>query len=775
MRAISHIISSWREVRSRLSAVVLLLACFVGIGVAVSGAGTGMERSIHAVRDGIRQHDARGGYVLVEIDARSLEKLDHWPWPRSLYPKAITMLQRAGASTIAFDVDFSSRSTPRQDGALAAAIDRATVPVVLSTFRQYGSLTGGGTIENLPIPALRRNAQLAAVNISADGDGLVRRYLYGVVTGDLPRPSIGALLAGSAGRAGDSFAIDGAIDPTSIPRISFVDLVRGRVPPGSLRGKAVLIGATAIELGDRYSVPRYGVIPGPIIQILAAETLSDGSSPVDRGPVLPLIAALLVLGISARISGVFRGATIGGGFVTLAAVPLALETAHLGTVEIVPALAALATGTAIFVRISILATLRKARLIDPASGLPNRRGFQRLARSTPVESVIALRIANYSDAAALIGQERAAEMIQRVVDRLVVAGVDNLCRLEEGILAWTGADGSDERRISQIEGVAALLRPPVEVGGRQVELRCRFGLACGSGVSPDVLADRAILAADHAMEQGTRWEMHDEALGEAQDWRLALAGELDQALAAGDIWVAYQPKLDIARGRIVAAEALVRWRHPKRGAIPPDAFIPALEASGRILDLTLSVLRQAARDAATWRRAGATINVAVNVSALLTADEEFLAAVDDLLERGVVTPDMLTLEVTESATLVDPARAIVALEGIAARGIKLSIDDYGTGQSTLSYLKQLPAREIKIDKSFVLGLETNRSDQAMVRSTIELAHELGYSVVAEGIETEGVLDVLAGMGCDTGQGWHIGKPLAADDFFGTYCSVRVAA
>lgn len=685
------------------------------------------------------------------------------------------MLERAGASTIAFDVDFSAHSAPDQDRAFASAIRDANVPIILSTFRQYGSSAGGEILENVPIPELRRHAQLAAVNISADGDGLVRHYPYGILTGGVPRPSTGAMLAGTAGRIGASFPIDGALDPASVPRVSFADLVEGRVPPGALEGKAVLVGATAIELGDRYSVPRFGVIPGPVIHLLAAETLRAGSSPLDRGPLAPLGLALAALLLAVRSRKKGRASALGGGFVAILGIPLAMESGHLGTVEVVPALVALASGSAVLSIGAIVAMLRTARFFDPASGLPNRRGFERATRSASIGSVSVLRITNYSDAAGVVGQSRAAEMIQRVIDRLGVAGISSLYRLEDGVLAWATESGSTEARIHEIEGIAALLRTPVEVGGRQLELHCRFGLAADPGIAPDVLADRAILAADYAAEKGARWEIHNEALGEAHDWRLTLAGELDQALAAGDIWVAYQPKLDIASGRIVAAEALVRWRHPRRGAIPPDAFIPALEASGRILDLTLFVLNRAAADAAAWRTAGTAINVAVNVSALLTADEAFLAAVDDLLERGVITSDMLTLEVTESATLADPERAIAALERIASRGIKLSIDDYGTGQSTLTYLKRLPAREIKIDKSFVLGLDGNRSDQAMVRSTIELAHELGYTVVAEGVETASVLDTLGAMRCDTAQGWHIGKPMPASEFAAAFCAVRAAA
>jgi EAL domain-containing protein (putative c-di-GMP-specific phosphodiesterase class I)/CHASE2 domain-containing sensor protein len=761
--------------RVRLATLVVLVAFAVAMVVSVTGIGHAVERGLHSLRDAARQHPSSGRYVLVEIDARSLDRIDHWPWPRGLYARAITQLERAGVSTIAFDADFSAYGPPAQDRILAETIDHANVPIILPTFRQYGSSNGGEVLENLPIPSLRKSTQLAAVNISADRDGLVRHYPFGVVTAGVPRPSFAAMLAGASGRTDTSFPIDGALDPGSIPRISFIDLIDGRVPASALRGKAVLIGATAIELGDRYSVPRYGVIAGPAIHLLAADTLAAGSSPVDRGPVLPIAGALLSSALAAWWRRRGYMIAISCALLFAGALPFSMEAANLGTVEVVPAIAAIAAGASLLAIASIVATVREARLIDPASGLPNRRGFQTETAERPVAAVIALRITNYSEAAGVIGQDRAAEMIQRVVDRLTMAGISPLYRLEEGVLAWTVAAENSETQIHQIESVAASLRSPVEVGGRQLELRCRFGLAHGVDLKPDMLADRAILAADHAAEKGTHWEIHSEALGEQQDWRLMLAGELDQAFAAGHVWVAYQPKLEIRSGRVIAAEALVRWRHPERGAIPPDAFIPALEASGRILDLTLFVLRQAVRDAAQWRAANMSINVAVNVSALLTADEAFLTAIDGLIASGELVPQTLTLEVTESAALTDPDRAISALERIAQRGIKLSIDDYGTGQSTLSYLKRLPAREIKIDKSFILGLETNPRDQAMVRSTIELAHTLGFTVVAEGIENQAVLEILESMGCDVGQGWQIGKPVPAATFFETFAAARVAA
>lgn len=761
---------------SRLAAAALSVAIVLGCIVAATGLGIGTERSLQSVRDAVHEHSASGRLALIEIDAKSLEHLDHWPWPRSLYVQAIHRLEAAGATAIAFDVDFSSRSVAVQDRNFAKGIAEAKVPIILSTFRQPGTSKGGDLVESQPLSMFRHNAQLAGVNISADTDALIRRYPFGTVTGGISRPSIGAILSGGAGRIDEEFAIDGAIDPASIPRWSFLDLIEGRVPPDKLHGRAVLIGATAIELGDRYAVPRHGVIPGPVIQLLAAETLAAGSSPVDRGPAVPLLAAIIGVFVAAQQRGRARKSVALGvalGLVTL--LPLATELAHWGSFEIVPAIAALSAGFAVLAIGSMAATLRAARLTDPASGLLNRQGFSAHADDGDVKTVVALRIANYSEAAGVVGQEHAAEMIKRVVDRLRTAGIEEVFRLQDDVLAWTCALAASEAVVGQIEGIFAVLRSPVEAGGRQIELRCRFGLSCEPAASIDILADRALLAADHAVETGLRLVVHDDALGQSQDWRLLLAGELDHALVGGDIWVAYQPKLNLRSGRIDEAEALVRWTHPQRGAIPPDAFIPALEESGRILDLTLFVLRRALKDARMWVAAGTPIRVAVNVSALLTIDTEFLAALETVIASDPLAPQLLTLEVTESAALSDPARAIATLERVAKHGIKLSIDDYGTGQSTLTYLKQLPAREIKIDKSFILGLAHDTSDQAMVRSTIALAHELGYTVVAEGIETQATLDLLCAMGCDNGQGWHIGKPVTAAAFETAFVAQKAAA
>ena len=692
-------IAARRRVRQ---AAVIALALLVAAVCWATGGGGDAERSLQLLRDRIRTHPATGRIALVEIDARSLKELDRWPWPRGLHARAVDAADRAGASMIAFDADFSARSDPRQDRLFGAAIARSRAPVVLPTFRQPLSDGSRSVAENLPIAGLRRDALLASVNIFADHDGFVRRYPYSVVTGGVPRPPLGAILAGASGRSGDSFAMDGALDPASVPHVGFADFVAGRVDPRAIRGRALLIGATAIEMGDRYPAPRHGVIPGALIQLLAAETLLQGASPVDHGPLAAVAIVVAALAVDHRRRTRTRGALLGGA--SIAVLALAMRPARVGT-------------------------------------------------------IVALRAGTYSDVAGVMGAVRAAELIGRIAECLAVAGGTAIHRVGSGALAWIDA-GLAEEQADRIDAAAALLRAPFEIAGRRIDLDCAFGLA---PAADDHAIDHARMAADRALAAGARWRWHSADATDEREWRLTLSGELDRAMAAGDIWVAYQPKWDIAAGRIAGVEALVRWRLPTRGAIAPDAFIPALEESGRILDLTLFVLDRVLANRRRWREAGFPIGVAINVSALLPTDPAFAAQIAAIAADDLAALDGLTMEVTESAALTDVDAAIAALERIAALGIALSIDDYGTGQSTLSYLKRLPAREIKIDKGFVQALETSRGDQAMVRSTIELAHELGFKVVAEGVETAGALAMLARYGCDVAQGWQIGKPMASDD------------
>jgi EAL domain-containing protein (putative c-di-GMP-specific phosphodiesterase class I) len=244
--------------------------------------------------------------------------------------------------------------------------------------------------------------------------------------------------------------------------------------------------------------------------------------------------------------------------------------------------------------------------------------------------------------------------------------------------------------------------------------------------------------------------------------RLALVGALRTAIEQRDLTLLYQPKVELSSGRVVGAEALLRWHHPELGQIPPDEFIPIAESTGLIQPLGHFVLETALDQAQAWQQGGLSFGLAVNLSVRNLLEPTLVERVAELITRAGVAPGTLTLEITESGVMTDPEAAIAVLWGLRRVGVRLSVDDFGTGYSSLAYLKRLPVDEVKLDKSFVLNMTGDANDAAIVRSTIELAHNLGLQLVAEGIEDQETLELLAALGCDLAQGYHLARPMPAD-------------
>jgi EAL domain-containing protein (putative c-di-GMP-specific phosphodiesterase class I) len=246
--------------------------------------------------------------------------------------------------------------------------------------------------------------------------------------------------------------------------------------------------------------------------------------------------------------------------------------------------------------------------------------------------------------------------------------------------------------------------------------------------------------------------------------QLALLGELRRALDGNELHLHYQPKVDLKTRSGVGAEALLRWSHPKRGFVPPGEFIPLAEQTGLIRPLTRWVLDRAAGEARGWQREGRGMPVAVNVSARSLQDGRIVEDVERALQAHDLRPGSLQIEVTESAVMTDATQAADVLTLLTSKGVAVSIDDFGTGYSSLGLLRRLPVHELKIDKSFVLGMAGDGGeDTAIVRSTADLAHNLGLTVVAEGVEDQWTLDLLGTLGCDEAQGYHIARPMPSPD------------
>lgn len=303
----------------------------------------------------------------------------------------------------------------------------------------------------------------------------------------------------------------------------------------------------------------------------------------------------------------------------------------------------------------------------------------------------------------------------------------------------------------------------VECLSLEVETSIGLALFPEHGEDASTLLRRADMAMYAAKQVGSGYAVYSPQHEQQSSSHLILMGDLRHAIDRDELFLVYQPKIDLRSGCIVGVEALVRWRHPIRGIILPDQFISLSEQGGLIKPLTLWVLNRALQQCRRWREAGFRFSVAVNLSARSLQDPQLPEQVFKLLQSHDVEPDRLELEITESVIMTDPLRAMETLHHLSKMNIRLSIDDFGTGYSSLGYLRKLPVEEIKIDKSFVRDMADEEDDAMIVRSTIDLAHNLGLQVVAEGVESQGIWDRLTALGCDAAQGYLMSRPLSPGD------------
>jgi diguanylate cyclase (GGDEF)-like protein/PAS domain S-box-containing protein len=316
-----------------------------------------------------------------------------------------------------------------------------------------------------------------------------------------------------------------------------------------------------------------------------------------------------------------------------------------------------------------------------------------------------------------------------------------------------------------IQKIQSALQPPFMIDGLPIAVEASIGVALypEHGGNPDSLLQRADVAMYTAKQTGRNCVIYDSKDDQYSPRRLALMGELRRAIDHEQLRLYYQPKIDLKTRRVVGVEALVRWQHPEYGFIPPDQFIGPAERTGQIRPLTQWVLETALRQCQAWRRSGIEIGVSVNLSARNLQEAGLVERVAELLQRAGGAPNRLALEITESAIMADPNIAMEVLTRLSQMGVRLSIDDFGTGYSSLSYLKRLPVDEIKIDKSFVIGMESDENDAVIVRSTIDLAHNLGLKVIAEGVENQTLWEKLSALGCDEAQGYYMSRPLPMEE------------
>ncbi|MCJ8341094.1 MAG: EAL domain-containing protein [Pseudomonadales bacterium] len=402
---------------------------------------------------------------------------------------------------------------------------------------------------------------------------------------------------------------------------------------------------------------------------------------------------------------------------------------------------------------------------DPLTDLPNRNMLMtelaRLAHSTAKFSIYHLNFSRLTEVNDTLGHDVGDKIIIEAATRLVkVPGFANVFHLGADEFILLSEVHPDLNQQSLTDAIETALETSYEHRDFSLQMQCRIGIANYPGHCDNVqrLLQMADTALHHTRRNRLQLQVYTADLETNTVERLSLMNDFKNAVSGEQLELHYQPKLDLRSGIVTHMEALVRWRHPTFGLVPPDKFIPIAEQTGQINALTHWVFKAAVDQYRLWLQQGIDLNIAVNISAQDLRNPEFFDYISDTLKSANVPANKLTLEVTESAVVEDPKAAIAVLQKFKDLGFCLSIDDYGTGYSSLAQLKQLPVHELKIDRSFVQKLESDNDDQIIVRSTIELAHNMGLTVVAEGIEDEFVLNWLAEHGCEKAQGYFISRP-----------------
>lgn len=709
-----------------------------------------IDDAMRTARNKLHMDRASGDVVLVAVDERSLRELHNWPLPRSHYARLLDKLSEAGARRIFLNVFFSSPSSEEEDRALAHALVRSKAPVIqpVATVPDDAS---GRMDDILPLKLFRDKGDLASTELVQNFQNTVWHLPYTSLTAGRAYSSLASSLAEVSAPSHAPFPVDYSIAPGSIPTVSAVDLLQGRVSREALSGKDVLIGATAGELGDLFYIPGHGRMTSVYVHALGAETLKAGR-PLAFGWLPAFVLAVIAAAAATRLHRAAHTAGLLASATVLAlGLPAWLEHKLL-YFDIAPGLFVLLTTSGAMA----WSRLRQRAAINAVSGLPNLHAF-RADRSGGERPLVAARVLNYAEIVASLPPQQERAFVGQIAARLSVGAPGRkLYHGDDGLFVWFADDGAGNGE--HLDALCALFRSPILADGAPLDVVITFGVDEDCGRSIGNRLGSALLAADEAAAEGLKWKAHDPEKLKDAAWKLSLLGQLDAAIDSGDLWVAYQPQLDLRSGRITGAEALVRWTHPTKGAIGPMEFIPAAEQHDRIERLTWFVLDRAVSSAAAINRRGVPFSIAVNLSARLLGHSSLPEMVADRLDRHGLDPALLTLEVTETAALSGGEYSFELLRRLRQLGVAVAIDDYGTGQSTLEYIKNVPASEIKIDQGFVQAVCRSRSDRLLVHSTIQLAHALGQRVVAEGIEDEETLAALVQMGCDVAQGYLIGRP-----------------
>ena len=704
-------------------------------------------------RNMVRARPADQKTVVVAIDNATVRRFGSSYYSRKHNADLLDKLFAMGVKRVYFDEAFSQPMDLEGDDAFAAALARHKGKVFLGG-NSLRIRAPDGSLALAPMEKFRANAQIRSFKSDRSPFSLSAEAYYADEFGGIATPTISSDIAGTIGPVDATYRPDWTIQITSVPTLSLPDIIDGNAKGEVVRGKDVIVGVTSDDSPDFVHVTGQGWFPGVYIHAIGAQTLREGS-PRNIGWIPALVVAALLSSLLLFARTRRRGAIAAIGSIAFGlAAPVLLDSWFI-LADYFPAY--LMFGMVAY-RSATLRQLKDARLMNAGTLMPNLSALREEPLATK-RAIIALRIRNYAAVCASFATSVEDDLVTELARRLTLPGQAPTFYQAEDVLYWLGPQLPMNELEEHLTGLAKLIEIQFVIQGRKVDIHAAFGVDMNLSRSISTRIGRALLAADNAAANHHLVQFNTSENDEDSAWELSLMGELDAAIDAGHIWIAFQPQFDLKDDRICGAEALVRWQHPTRGAISPEAFILPAEAHNRIKRLTFHVLEQATRASRFILDERPDFRLGVNISAGLFELPELPDEIAAVLARVNYPSANLTLEVTESATFGEHQMVAANLSAIEAMGIQLSIDDYGTGNATLEYMRSVPCQEIKIDRRFIMGLATNQNDMLLVESTIELAHGMHRRVIAEGIEDPETLELLRSIGCDIAQGYYLAKPM----------------
>jgi len=682
-----------------------------------------------------------------------------YPQRREKLAQAIRNLKQAGVERVYIDEAFDRPSRAQSDEALNSALRSFGDAYLISNLTT--GLSGGLDFEQ------STDAVGSGVPI-VGGDR--KRVMFGIVW-DVPtvvehdgKRLTNAALSLADARSptpADVIPISYSFAYQAIPSMKLDELAGDAIGPdlaGRLAGTRVVIGN--LRSITSINVPGLVEVPQAMVHIYAAETLKAGFKPVPEYVMLLGTFALLVAAVFARN-------------------PRVRHSLYVGCALAYPALVAISTtwgsrasiGAGLVLYVSYSACRLRSKwkkellLVDEPTGLPTFAALEAdksVAETAP--TIIMAKMHRFEEVRKTLLAELHSEYVLRIIERLKAASPDTKIYLGPGhLLAWYISERDPTLVKEHLEGMRALFGAPLQVGGKQVDVGITFGI--DASPSSDV-ARRLANAVSAAERSNETYEPIVVAAIDSEEellWNISLQARIDSALENGEIYLNYQPKVLISTGEMIGVEALLRWRDPVKGMIPPDSFIRQCEHTGRMGHVTRYVLTQACRAGNQLAANGAPVSVAVNISATMLHDRAVVAMVREVLEQTGFDPKFLILEITETYRISDFAVAADILADLTALGAKISMDDFGVGAASLEALLQLPFAEIKIDRLFISQMTQNPKALGIVRSILLLGEQLRTVVVAEGVEDSATLDLLRKGGCRVAQGYGIQRPAALED------------